>query len=76
MQLCRLLSVKAGTYTGRIAIRATGSCNLKTAIGTIQGIHYRYCRPIHRGDGYHYSKGVALPPLGHAQASLRQTLND
>lgn len=55
-------STKAGVYVGRIAIRATGSCNIRTATGTIQGIHYRYCQPLHRGDGYRYSqqKGAAL----------------
>lgn len=56
-------SVKAGTYVGRIAIRATGSCNIKTAKETIQGIHVRYCSPLHRGDGYTYQQGgAALPP--------------
>ena len=49
-------SKKAGVYVGRIAIRATGFCNLKTAHGTIQGIHVRSCRPFHRGDGYSYTK--------------------
>jgi 5-methylcytosine-specific restriction endonuclease McrA len=48
-------STKAGVYVGRIAIRASGSCNLKTAQGTIQGIHVRYCQPLHRGDGYAYT---------------------
>jgi len=55
-------STKAGTYMGRIAIRATGSCNITTASRAIQGIHYRYCQPLQRGDGYSYRKGVALPP--------------
>jgi hypothetical protein len=57
-------STKAGSYVGRLAIRATGSCNLKTAHGTIQGIHVRFCRPLHRGDGYAYTTGrrAALPP--------------
>ena len=56
-------STNAGTYVGRIAIRATGSCNLKTATETIQGIHVRYCSPLHRGDGYAYQQGgAALPP--------------
>ena len=56
-------STKAGTYMGRIAIRATGFCNIKTVTETVQGIHYRYCAPLHRGDGYAYQKGaVALPP--------------
>jgi hypothetical protein len=53
---------KAGVYVGRIAIRAIGSCNIKMATGTIQSIHYRYCQPLHRGDGYIYQKGAALPP--------------
>jgi len=55
-------SAKAGVYVGRIAIRASGSCNITTATGTVQGIHVRYCQPLHRGDGYAYAKGVALPP--------------
>ena len=49
-------SVKAGTYVGRLAMRATGSCNITTAQqGVVQGIHVRHCHPLHRGDGYGYS---------------------
>ena len=55
-------SVKAGVYVGRVAVRATGSCNIKTARETIQGIHWTYCQPLQRGDGYRYTKGAALPP--------------
>ena len=56
-------SIRAGTYIGRLAVRATGSCNNKTSVGTVQGIHIRYCRPLHRADGYSYQKGeAALPP--------------
>jgi HNH endonuclease len=55
-------SAKAGVSVGRIAIRASGSCNITTPTGTVQGIHVRYCQPLHRGDGYAYTKGVALPP--------------
>jgi hypothetical protein len=58
-------SIKAGVYVGRLAMRATGSCNIKTDTGTVQGIHLRYCQPLHRGDGYTYGyqRGVvALPP--------------
>lgn len=51
---------KAGTYVGRIAIRATGSCNIKTRRETVQGIHVRYCHPLHRADGYSYQKGVCV----------------
>jgi hypothetical protein len=63
-------SQKVGVYVGRLAVRATGFCNIKTRTGTVQGIHVRYCRPLHRGDGYTYSDqkgGAALPPL-RAQA--------
>jgi 5-methylcytosine-specific restriction endonuclease McrA len=56
------VSSKAGVYVGRIAIRASGSCNITTAKGTVQGIHIRYCQPLHRGDGYAYATGAALPP--------------
>jgi 5-methylcytosine-specific restriction endonuclease McrA len=56
-------SSKAGVYVGRLAVRATGSCNITTRAGTIQGIHIRYCQPLHRADGYTYQKGeAALPP--------------
>lgn len=56
-------SIKAGVYVGRLAVRATGSCNIKTSTGTVQGIHIRHCRSLHRGDGYAYQKGEAvLPP--------------
>jgi hypothetical protein len=56
-------SSKAGTYTGRLAVRATGSCTSTTSAGTVQGIHIRYCRPLHRADGYTYEKGeAALAP--------------
>jgi 5-methylcytosine-specific restriction endonuclease McrA len=45
---------KVGTYTGRIAVRATGSFNITTAKGTVQGIGYKYCKAVHRMDGYSY----------------------
>ena len=46
---------KVGTYLGRIATRSTGSFNVSTKEGLIQGISYRYCQVIHRKDGYSYS---------------------
>jgi hypothetical protein len=57
-------SVKAGVSVGRLAVRATGSCNVKTAHGTIEGIHVRERQPLQRGDGYTYTTGAALPPQG------------
>lgn len=49
--------VKAGTYVGRVSVRATGSFNVTTPSGTIQGIAARYCRVIQYRDGYTYTKG-------------------
>jgi 5-methylcytosine-specific restriction endonuclease McrA len=55
---------KAGRYVGRVAVRASGSFNITTPHGTIQGIHARYCRMLHRSDGYEYVKGgAAFPPV-------------
>jgi hypothetical protein len=45
---------KIGTYTGRVAVRSTGSFNISTTNGLIQGIGYKYCRQIHQKDGYGY----------------------
>ncbi|MFZ3497209.1 RNA-guided endonuclease IscB [Streptomyces sp. 5.8] len=46
---------KAGTHIGRIAVRATGRFNVKTAHGLIQGIGHKHFRLIQRGDGYAYT---------------------
>jgi len=51
---------KIGTYIGRVAVRKTGSFNIKTKTDTIQGISYKYCRPKHKSDGYAYSFGEIL----------------
>jgi len=48
---------KAGTYVGRVLARATGSFDLVTKTGRIEGISHRYCKPLHRNDGYSYQKG-------------------
>ncbi|MFF4006202.1 RNA-guided endonuclease IscB [Streptomyces sp. NPDC001717] len=45
---------KTGTHTGRIAVRATGSFNIKTAHGLVQGIGHKYFRLLQRADGYAY----------------------
>lgn len=47
---------KAGIHTGRVAVRATGSFNIQTPQGVVQGISHRHCRVIQRGDGYGYSQ--------------------
>jgi hypothetical protein len=45
---------KAGVYVGRVAVRASGSFNIQTPDGIVQGIHARYCTLIQRADGYGY----------------------
>ena len=46
---------KLGTYTGRVAVRASGSFNIQTSMGVVQGISYKHCTLIQRNDGYGYS---------------------
>jgi len=45
---------KIGTYTGRVAVRSSGSFNMSSAQGLIQGINHKYCFSIHQKDGYNY----------------------
>ncbi|GHO74054.1 hypothetical protein KSD_18250 [Ktedonobacter sp. SOSP1-85] len=48
---------KVGTYVGKVAIRTTGSFNITTQHTTIEGISHRFCRSLHRSDGYRYRHG-------------------
>ena len=47
---------KIGTYVGRVATRATGSFNISTIDGLVQGISHKYCKHIHKKDGYSYAQ--------------------
>ena len=49
----------AGIHVGRVLVRATGSFDIRTAHGRVQGISHRHCQPIHRNDGYSYQMGGA-----------------
>jgi 5-methylcytosine-specific restriction endonuclease McrA len=42
---------KIGTYTGRVAVRSSGSFNMSSAQGLIQGINHKYCFSVHQKDG-------------------------
>jgi len=42
---------KAGTYVGKVAVRATGSFKL----GQVDGLHHRFFATLHRMDGYDYA---------------------
>ena len=45
---------KVGTYTGRVAVRSSGSFNVSAVQGLIQGINHKYCFFIYQKDGYNY----------------------
>ena len=57
---------KAGTYLGRVAIRASGSFNIQTGNSLVQGIHHRFCTLIQRADGYGYSWAKMASTQGDA----------
>lgn len=46
---------KVGRYIGRVAVRARGYFNIRTADRMITDIPHRYCKLIQRNDGYAYS---------------------
>lgn len=46
---------KIGEYFGRVAIRTSGTFNISTNNGLVQGISHKYCSAIHKKDGYNYA---------------------
>lgn len=72
---------KAGVHAGRVAVRKTGSFNIQTTAGVVQGISHRFCRLIQRADGYSYFNLTAgkppvsshnLPSRSRADVALQQ----
>ncbi|WP_311944395.1 RNA-guided endonuclease IscB [Halomonas piscis] len=57
---------KAGIHTGRVAVRKTGSFNIQTEQGAVQGISHKQCLLIQRGDGYGYRLTSSIQPKGGA----------
>jgi len=55
---------KTGSYTGRVAVRASGNFNIQTSHGLVQGISHRYCTVVQRGDGYGYSQVTKTDATG------------
>ncbi len=57
---------KIGIYTGKVAVRASGSFNITCGKTTIQGINHKYFTLLHSCDGYSYSllaqSKTAIPP--------------
>jgi hypothetical protein len=45
---------KVGYYVGRILCRASGSFDIATMKGRVAGISHKYCKSIHKKDGYSY----------------------
>lgn len=46
---------KAGTYFGKVVVRASGSFGLKTTEGIVDGLHHRFFRKAFSADGYMYA---------------------
>lgn len=59
---CVTQGKKAGSYQGRVAVRASGSFNVQTPAGVIQGISHKYCTLTQRADGYAYSLTTIANP--------------
>ncbi|WP_293177142.1 MULTISPECIES: hypothetical protein [unclassified Microcoleus] len=45
----------AGTHRGRLIVRASGVFEMMCATGKVSPVRYKYCRAIHRNDGYMYA---------------------
>ena len=55
---------KTGSYSGRVAVRASGSFNIQTSSGLVQGVSHRCCTVVQRGDGYGYSQAAKTDAAG------------
>ena len=61
---------KEGTWLGRVAIRKTGSFNIQTSSGAVQGISYQHCQLTQKADGYGYHLQPTPQKGGGKQESL------
>lgn len=46
---------KVGEYVGRVLCRKSGSFDIVTGTGRVAGISHKYCKHIHKKDGYSYA---------------------
>lgn len=53
---------KIGTYFGKVLCRKTGSFDIRTKAGRVQGISHKYFRLIQHSDGYLYDRKVCHIP--------------
>lgn len=65
---------KIGTHIGRVAVRETGYFNIQKPGGAVQGISFKNCQIIQRGDGYSYSRSTTQD--SKTQASQGRALHD
>ena len=45
----------AGTHVGRLIVRASGVFEMISATGKVSPVRHKYCKAIHRNDGYMYA---------------------
>jgi hypothetical protein len=62
---------KQETYPGPVALRETGSLDLKTSTATVEGINHKHCRLIQLGDGYGLLPRLPFPALHRKAAHFR-----
>lgn len=60
---------KEGTWLGRVAVRKTGSFNIQTINGAIQGISHKHCAVTQKADGY----GYHIQPNDQKEEGFRET---
>ena len=53
-----------GKWLGRVAVRSSGYFDIKNSYGKCmcQGVSHKYMRLLQKGNGWQYSKEVAIPP--------------
>lgn len=66
---------RAGRYSGRVAVRASGNFNIQGAGSVVQGISHRYCRLVQRSDGYAYSRIATPEGVAETGAASRSALS-
>ncbi|MBW4503864.1 MAG: HNH endonuclease [Scytonema hyalinum WJT4-NPBG1] len=45
----------AGTHVGRLTVRESGVFEMRTPKGKVSPVRHKYCKSIHRNDGYMYA---------------------
>lgn len=66
----------AGCHRGTVLCRKSGFFDIRTGTERVQGISYRYCRPLQKADGYGYTtteRRAASSPWLKPGASAAQT---